>query len=47
MIKWLHTLFPIKAYKDLRMEHDYSGVITLIVLVAILLSLFVFNRHKF
>ncbi len=47
MIKWLHTLFPIKAYKDLRMEHDYSGVITLIALVVVLLSLFVFNRHKF
>ena len=27
------------------MEHDYSGVITLIILVAVLLSLFVFNRH--
>lgn len=29
------------------MEHDYSGVITLIILVVVLLSLFVFNRHKF
>ena len=46
MIKWLHTLFPIKAYKDLRMEHDYSGVITFIILVAVL-SLFVFNYLKF
>ena len=46
MIKWLHTLFPIKAYKDLRMEHDYSGVITLVVLVATILTLFVSNRHK-
>lgn len=29
------------------MEHDYSGVITLIALVAVLLSLLVFNCHKF
>ena len=29
------------------MEHDYSGVITLVTLVVVLLSLLVFNRHKF